>query len=490
MAPLALGARRAVVAALLLHLSLCRSLARRPPSPPSAPPRTPAAARQQQQPQQPASGGALNASLVLLSNNPLGAKCLDGSPPGYYFRPGFGAGKRFWHIFLPAGGWCATLADCALRATHPLGSTRYWARLNGSAPSSTSAPPAPSPPSTSPSRPLPLFPAPSSPTSSFDDSDDSQSASPLRAVPGFSGMLSGSEAVNPGLFNWNLAMPIYCDGGGYAGTAGRVQLPGKGNNSIYLDGYNVTRAILADLLAVRGMASARRVLVAGASAGGQAVTAWCERVAGMVPGAATKCLMDSGIFLDARDRAGVLYFRQVARQMTALHRAHGNDKCMQVESPSTKWRCFFPQYTLPHITAPLFLLSPLLDHRALMLGNQVRNDSGYAKRCLSNILRSTANLTHTMRYSTRRNAMAGKVKMCTPEETKAVLVAGNTLLASVTAIVQDQATWVAYIPASAAHCYTYFPSYSEISIKQYSLKNAVADWALDVRTKLRLNGPS
>ncbi|GJP35232.1 hypothetical protein CLOM_g19739 [Closterium sp. NIES-68] len=329
MAPLALGARRAVVAALLLHLSLCRSLARRPPSPPSAPPRTPAAARQQQQPQQPASGGALNASLVLLSNNPLGAKCLDGSPPGYYFRPGFGAGKRFWHIFLPAGGWCATLADCALRATHPLGSTRYWARLNGSAPSSTSAPPAPSPPSTSPSRPLPLFPAPSSPTSSFDDSDDSQSASPLRAVPGFSGMLSGSEAVNPGLFNWNLAMPIYCDGGGYAGTAGRVQLPGKGNNSIYLDGYNVTRAILADLLAVRGMASARRVLVAGASAGGQAVTAWCERVAGMVPGAATKCLMDSGIFLDARDRAGVLYFRQVARQMTALHRAHGNDKCMQ-----------------------------------------------------------------------------------------------------------------------------------------------------------------
>ncbi|CAI6005405.1 unnamed protein product [Closterium sp. NIES-64] len=285
--------RCALVAALLLHLSLYCSLAQHSPSLPSTAGRQLAAAKQQPQ----APGGVTSTSLVLLPNNPLGAKCLDGSPPGYYFRPGFGAGKRFWHIFLPAGGWCTTLADCALRGTRPLGSTRYWARLNGSAPPSASDPTTRSPPSTTPSRPPFLFPTPSPPSSSFDGSDDSQSASPLRAVPGFSGMLSSSEAVNPGLFNWNLAMPIYCDGGGYAGTAGRVHLPGKGNNSIYLDGFNVTRTILADLLAVLELASARRVLVAGASAGGQAVTAWCERVAAMVPGAVTKCLVDSGVFL-------------------------------------------------------------------------------------------------------------------------------------------------------------------------------------------------
>ncbi|CAI5482064.1 unnamed protein product [Closterium sp. Yama58-4] len=316
-----------------------------------------------------------------------------------------------------------------------------------------------------------------------------QSATPLRAVPGFSGMLSSSEEANPGLFNWNLAMPIYCDGGGYAGTAGRVQLPGKGNNSIYLDGYNVTRTILADLLAVRGLASARRVLVAGASAGGQAVTAWCERVAAMVPGAVTKCLVDSGIFLDAKDRTGAWHFRQVTKQMTTLHRAQGNDKCMQAEWPSTQWRCFFPQYTLPFISTPVFLLSPLLDHRALILGNQIRNDTGYAKQCISSILRSTANLTHAMRYSARRNAVAGKIKVCTPEETNAILAAGNMLLTSVKAIVEKQPTWVAYIPASAAHCYTYFPSYSEVSIQQYSLTNIVADWALDAQKQLRLQGP-
>ncbi|CAI7887005.1 unnamed protein product [Closterium sp. NIES-53] len=423
--PLPPSVRCALVAALLLHLSLYCSLAQHSPSPPTTAGRQLAATKQKPQ----APGGLSSASLVLLSNNPLGAKCLDGSPPGYYFRPGFGAGKRFWHIFLPAGGWCTTLADCALRATRPLGSTRYWARLNGSAPPSAFVPTPPTPPATTPSRPPFLFPTPSSPSSSFDDSDDSQSASPLRAVPGFNGMLSSSEAANPGLFNWNLAMPIYCDGGGYAGTAGRVHLPGNGNSSVYLDGYNVTRTILADLLAVRGLASARRVLVAGASAGGQAVTAWCERVAAMVPGAVTKCLVDSGVFLDAKDRTAAWHFRQVARQMTTLHRAQSNDKCMQAEGPSTQWRCFFPQYTLPHVSTPVFLLSPLLDHRALILGNQIRNDTSYAKQCISNILRSTANLTHAMGYSARRNAVAGKVKVCTPEETNAILVAGNTLIA-------------------------------------------------------------
>ncbi|CAI7881124.1 unnamed protein product [Closterium sp. NIES-54] len=448
--PLPPSVRCALVAALLLHLSLYCSLAQHSPSPPTTAGRQLAATKQKPQ----APGGLSSASLVLLSNNPLGAKCLDGSPPGYYFRPGFGAGKRFWHIFLPAGGWCTTLADCALRATRPLGSTRYWARLNGSAPPSAFVPTPPTPPATTPSRPPFLFPTPSSPSSSFDDSDDSQ-VSPATAL---NRSCHPVRPHSPHTLTPDFHLRHPCG-------RQRYDRPVVLQAACFLPGSPLLPPppvpCPADLLAVRGLASARRVLVAGASAGGQAVTAWCERVAAMVPGAVTKCLVDSGVFLDAKDRTAAWHFRQVARQMTTLHRAQSNDKCMQAEGPSTQWRCFFPQYTLPHVSTPVFLLSPLLDHRALILGNQIRNDTSYAKQCISNILRSTANLTHAMGYSARRNAVAGKVKVCTPEETNAILVAGNTLIASVKAIVEEQPTWVAYIPASAAHCYTYFPSYSE-----------------------------
>ncbi|CAI5984813.1 unnamed protein product [Closterium sp. NIES-65] len=66
--------------------------------------------------------------LVLLRNNAYGAKCLDGSPPAYYFRAGAGAGRRKWHVHFPRGGWCFTPAECRERASSPFGSSRFWAR--------------------------------------------------------------------------------------------------------------------------------------------------------------------------------------------------------------------------------------------------------------------------------------------------------------------------------------------------------------------------
>lgn len=40
-----------------------------------------------------------------------GARCLDGSPPVYYFRPGYGQGSKSYILFLEGGGWCAGLTD-------------------------------------------------------------------------------------------------------------------------------------------------------------------------------------------------------------------------------------------------------------------------------------------------------------------------------------------------------------------------------------------
>ncbi|CAI5963743.1 unnamed protein product [Closterium sp. NIES-64] len=168
-------------------------------------------------------------TLILLRNNRLGAKCLDGSPPGYYFRPGTGSGRRKWQVYLPGGGWCA------------------W----------------------------------------------------------FGGILSAHETENPVFNNWNLVRLVYCDGGGYAGTRGRIKLT-RGffrlNSTATASSRTVrlaaaTNAVLEDLQHHRGFGAASQILLSGSSAGGQATANLCDWLASSFPSASIRCLVDSGFFL-------------------------------------------------------------------------------------------------------------------------------------------------------------------------------------------------
>lgn len=53
-----------------------------------------------------------------------GAVCLDGSPPGLYFRPAStSATNSSWVIFMKGGAWCTSAADCAGRSRGNLGSS-------------------------------------------------------------------------------------------------------------------------------------------------------------------------------------------------------------------------------------------------------------------------------------------------------------------------------------------------------------------------------
>jgi hypothetical protein len=53
-----------------------------------------------------------------------GAVCLDGSPPGLYFRPASTAAMNSsWVIFMKGGAWCTSAADCAGRSRGNLGSS-------------------------------------------------------------------------------------------------------------------------------------------------------------------------------------------------------------------------------------------------------------------------------------------------------------------------------------------------------------------------------
>ncbi|CAI7858536.1 unnamed protein product, partial [Closterium sp. NIES-54] len=189
--------------------------------------------------------------LVLLRNNSFGAKCLDGSPPGYYIRRGKGAGRANWHVHLPVGAWCGDGRSCAKRSLNLLGSSTPWAAEAAAA-----------------------------------------GRGSKKVYPAFTGLLSSSAAVNPAFHAWNLVRLVYCDGGGYTGTRGRIEV--AGNKSLYLDRWNIMQAVLQDLRAKRGMAAAARILLSGSSAGGQAVVMLCDRVAAAFPAAYTKCFSDAG----------------------------------------------------------------------------------------------------------------------------------------------------------------------------------------------------
>jgi hypothetical protein len=49
-----------------------------------------------------------------------GARCLDGSPGGYYMRThnakGEAADPKKWVVFMQGGGWCSSDESCAERS--------------------------------------------------------------------------------------------------------------------------------------------------------------------------------------------------------------------------------------------------------------------------------------------------------------------------------------------------------------------------------------
>ena len=61
----------------------------------------------------PPAAGDMVLTLLHDAVNETGARCLDGSSPGYYFRPGAGANNGSWLLVFQGGGWCRDAADCA-----------------------------------------------------------------------------------------------------------------------------------------------------------------------------------------------------------------------------------------------------------------------------------------------------------------------------------------------------------------------------------------
>ncbi|CAI5496457.1 unnamed protein product, partial [Closterium sp. Naga37s-1] len=91
--------------------------------------------------------------------------------------------------------------------------------------------------------------------------------------------------------------------------------------------YDLRTPAPQDLKSNRGIKSADQILLVGSSAGGQAIVAFCDRIAAAFPWAATKCISDSGFFIDSKDRLGGNTWRASAQMLVDFHKPKWTD-CM------------------------------------------------------------------------------------------------------------------------------------------------------------------
>uniref|UniRef100_A0A8R7Q1I1 Pectin acetylesterase n=1 Tax=Triticum urartu TaxID=4572 RepID=A0A8R7Q1I1_TRIUA len=159
-----------------------------------------------------------------------GAVCLDGTPPGYHWLPGFGEGSDKWLLHLEGGSWCRNLTWCAQRKETNLGSSDHMGR---------------------------------------------------RAE--FVGILSDDQLQNPDFYNWNKVKVRYCDGASFSGN---VEEEFQDGTPFFFRGQRIWEAVMSELLS-KGLSRAKEAFLTGCSAGGLSTYINCDDFRALVPKAST-----------------------------------------------------------------------------------------------------------------------------------------------------------------------------------------------------------
>ncbi|KAJ3707114.1 hypothetical protein LUZ61_010819 [Rhynchospora tenuis] len=239
---------------------------------------------------------------ILSSAVAIGAVCLDGSAPAYHFSPGSGSGVNNWLVHMEGGGWCRNTQECLARRDTYRGSSKHMPPLS------------------------------------------------------FSGILGNQQSSNPDFYNWNRIKIRYCDGSSFTGDVDTVDP----KTNLHYRGNRIWLAIIQDLLA-KGMNNAQNALLSGCSAGGLASILHCDKFRSLLPATAkVKCLSDAGYFIDAKDVSGGQYIRSFYQDVITTH---GSAKNLPSSCTSRlpSGLCFFPQYVVPQMGTPLFILNAAYD---------------------------------------------------------------------------------------------------------------------------------
>jgi hypothetical protein len=319
-----------------------------------------------------------NLTLQLLSDYPAGSSCLDGSPYGYYLRPGNESSK--WIIHHQGGGWCYNLEECAQRALTVLGTSKLWTPTTYS----------------------------------------------------WGGLLSYEASQNPNFYNWTVAILYYCDGSSF--SSWRDEPLTSGSQKVYFRGHGNLLAASNDMLA-KGLAKATDVIITGCSAGGLSTYLHLDYWRSIIPSAATvKGVADAGWFLDTNSVYGhSIYTPEMTTAWDLFNNTAGvNQGCIaQYTASNETWRCFFAEYTYPHIQTPIFMVNSKYDSW------QIPNI--YALPCYSNL------------------------KNCNATELNQLLQYGQTFLSTLTAIQASSQDGI-WVDPCYQHCQTIGTYWNQVTV--------------------------
>ncbi|KAI3690369.1 hypothetical protein L2E82_48393 [Cichorium intybus] len=281
-----------------------------------------------------------------------GAVCLDGTPPAYQLDRGFGDGVNNWLVHIQGGGWCHSVDDCVYRKTM----------------------------------------------------DNGLGSSKLMPVLDFTGILSNKQELNPHFYNWNRVFMRYCDGSSFTGDVEEVDPA----TNLHFRGARVFNVIVEELMSL-GMSSAQNALLSGCSAGGLASILNCDKFYGFFKSSTrVKCVPDAGYFAHVKDYSGEYHFEQYYDNVVTLH---GSSKSLPSGCTSNMkpGLCFYPQYVVPYIQTPIFILNSAYDTWQVynILASYEADPSGSFTKCKTTL--NECSTSELQRFEEFRSEFLGTV---------------------------------------------------------------------------------
>lgn len=249
-------------------------------------------------------------------NNAIGrnAVCNDGTPAGYYFIPGAGAGATVWVIHLQGGGFCYDQASCQQRSQSPNAQTIM-----------------------------------------------SSNGWPTTTAGNGNGLMSSDPLENPDFYNTNRVYIRYCSSDAFSGATS----PYAGS-PWHFRGRTILRAVLDDLgnpalTPAPNLLSATKVLLSGGSAGGVAIFPNLDWAAGYLQSQwginDVRGLSDAGWLVDIPPyNPSLPSFEAQAQPGYAYWQATGQiDADCETAQAGQEWRCYIGQYVYPYLNTPVFI---------------------------------------------------------------------------------------------------------------------------------------
>lgn len=284
-----------------------------------------------------------DAPLTLLSAST--ARCLDGSPGGYYMRTATNSTTaNKWVFSLQGGGECVTEDDCAGRATSDLGSSTNWS---------------------------------SDGTDLLEQFQDSDPANPFN--------------------DWNHVFVMYCTGDLHLGT---VETPGDDQwGWAYFSGALIVDAVIADLKDSHGLSNATEVIWSGDSAGGIGSAAHLDAVAQALPSTRVVGAPIAGFYWNntaqytGSDAIDYIPFdTSTFEAYYTLWQIRAPEPCASAY-PQAPWTCALLNFSIPYMQSEIFVIEMETDSVQLKLHDGV---PGYTNESAAFVLDFGRNMSKAL----------------------------------------------------------------------------------------------